>query len=102
MKINIVENTKSMKFENVEIRKPMVDDVTKAERISGQIEGMEFMAALISLTGKFDGKELVPEDVAMMEASDFLELAIVVGKMLKGLPTVSSISQELPDSALNQ
>lgn len=64
-----------IKFEQVEIREPLVDDLVKAERIAGGDSGVRFALAVLSQIAEFDGKRLTPEDLVKLRASDFLSIA---------------------------
>lgn len=75
MKITKTENEAALKIEEVNLRKPIVADLIAAERISGKSQGFEFLAAVVSQVGKFDGKSLLPEDLQRMSGNDFLSLS---------------------------
>ena len=70
---------KNMKFKEVEVREPLVRDAISAEKLCGTSQGVGFLAALISVSCKFDGQYRQYEDVISMRASDFLELSGALG-----------------------
>ncbi|BDV42441.1 hypothetical protein GURASL_13640 [Geotalea uraniireducens] len=76
MKITKVEGSKKpLTVESVEIRESLVEDLIHAERISGKTQGFEFLAAVLSQIGTFDGQLLAPEELRRLPTKDFLELA---------------------------
>lgn len=64
-----------LKFEEVEIRDALVEDLIKAERIAGTAEGIRFALAVLSQIATFDGRQLVPEEIQRLRVKDFLELS---------------------------
>lgn len=72
-----------LKFDEVEIREANVGDLVQAERIAGKTEGMTFVVALISQVATFDGKQLPPEELYKLSATDLAELGNAVAPTLE-------------------
>lgn len=83
MKIKKVES-KCLQFEEVEVREATVGDLIQAQRIAGNIEGVEFVAALLSQTATFDGKKLPAEELHKLAAIDMVELGNAVAPSAAG------------------
>jgi hypothetical protein len=75
MKIAVVKAEKRRRFERVEIREPLMQDVILAERVTGKTEGVEFQLALLSQVGTFDGQRLPPEELKGVSMQDFLAIS---------------------------
>lgn len=76
MKVTVKKNENPLKFENIEAREALVEDMLNAQRASGESEGVGFNMALMAEICTFDGKKLTYEDLRQMPASDFLSLQI--------------------------
>ena len=74
MKVTVKKQEHSLKFENVEARESLVEDMLNAQRASGEMEGIGFSMGLIAEICTFDGKKLTIEDLRKMPATDFLSL----------------------------
>lgn len=75
MKIQIIDNPNALKFENVEVRKPLAADVISAQMMSDETrEVMGLFLALMSICCTFDGKKMQYEDLKNMDGWDFFEL----------------------------
>ncbi|NTU68926.1 MAG: phage tail assembly protein [Chlorobiaceae bacterium] len=81
MKIT-TKKTDTRTFEEVELRTPITDDLIKAKRIAGEDTGLEFMVAVLSQIGTFDGAKLPPEELRKMSAADLVELGNALAPML--------------------
>lgn len=81
------------RYQNVEVREPLVKDLIKAERLAGKDQGIEFAVAVVSQIATFDGKALPPEDLHELAVADFLRLASVLE--LSGL---EALAKELVSS----
>ncbi len=93
MKITKKSKPDVLVVENVEIVEPTVEELIQAERISGKSTGFEFLAAVLSQTGTFDGKPRVPEDLKRLSSKDFLTLVGELGLAdTETLPNGSSTS----------
>lgn len=75
MKITREGGKEPLKFKEVKLREPLVEDLLAAERISGKLEGVAFTTALISQIGTFDGKPQPPEELGRLSSKDFLALS---------------------------
>lgn len=62
------------KYENVEVREVLVEDVIEAQRVSEKSSGREYEAALIAQVATFDGKKLLMEDIKKLPESFFFEI----------------------------
>lgn len=102
--MNIVRvDSKSLKFENIEIRSANIADLLMAERIAGSSEGLNYALALLSQVATFDGKKLVMEDLKDMAAQDFLHLSQeLLNAGLDDLKNQLSPSQDTADSTIPQ
>lgn len=76
MKVTVKPAENPLKFENIEAREALVQDMLNAQRASGEPEGVAFNTALAAEICTFDGKKLTFEDLAQMKASDFLSLQL--------------------------
>ena len=74
MKLTVKKIENPMKFENVEAREALAEDMLNAQRVSGEMEGLAFSMALMAGICTFDGKTLTYEDLRKMPATDFLSL----------------------------
>lgn len=94
MKIKKVKGDKKpLVVKEVEIRESLVEDLIAAERISGKTQGFEFLAAVLSQVGMFDGQAQPPEELKRLPTKDFLELAGELGLTDTATsPDTSSIS----------
>lgn len=82
MKITKVEGErKPLEINEAKMRDVIVEDMIAAERIAGKPQGFDFLLAVISQVATFDGKTLVPEDLAGLKGKDFLDLAEELGLM---------------------
>ncbi len=101
MKITKVEgNKKPLQVTEVEIRESLVEDLINAERISGKTQGFEFLAAVLSQVGTFDGQALPPEELKRLPLKDFLGLASELGLSdTSTSPDTSSTSSEKENGA---
>lgn len=100
MKITKIENViKPYRPENVEVRECVVADLILAERITGKVEGFEFMSAVASQVCKFDGQAQPPEEVRKMTTRDFSRLVSELGMTdAAASPNTSSTSSEKENS----
>lgn len=76
MKIKVNKEKNPLKFEEVQAREALVEDMIEASRVSGETEGPSFNCALIASVCEFDGKKLSFEDIQKMPSGDFLELQL--------------------------
>lgn len=73
-KIKKVENPNVFRFQEVEIRKPLVSDSITAEMVTGKTEGSEYFLGLIAECCLFDGKKAVYQEIRNMDEDDFFAL----------------------------
>ena len=73
MKVKVEK--RKVDFQEVIVHEPTVEDMLKAEKMSGGDRGLEFAVALVSLITEFDGQKLTPEEVRKLPASVFLALS---------------------------
>ena len=93
MKITKKEST-SPKYNEVDMREPLVADMVQAHRVSGATEGATFEAALMAQICTFDGKQLAMEDVEALSIDDFFLLKdTLFGGALTALAKQLSTSQ---------
>lgn len=89
-----------LSFENVEVKKPLTDDVISAEMLAEKTEGFSFFLALISVCCTFDGKKLTYEDLKRLDAMDFFALLqSLMSEKYVDLARLSSASQRNGDLA---
>ena len=58
MKVTVKKSEDHPKFENIEAREALVEDMLNAQRASGESEGVGFNMALAAEICTFDGKKL--------------------------------------------
>lgn len=73
MKITV--KRKKADYKEIVLNEPTVEDMVKAEKMSGGDRGFEFAVCLLSLIAEFDGQKLPPEEVKKLPASVFLEIS---------------------------
>ena len=76
MKVTVKKSEGLLKFENVEAREALVEDMLNAQRASGETDGIGFNMALMGEICTFDGKKLTFEDLRKLPATDFLSVQI--------------------------
>lgn len=94
MKIKRVAVENALSFKEVEMREPLVEDLTAAERITGKVSGFDFSVAVLAQICTFDGKQLVAEDLRRLKLADFLALS----KETEAMPGMESVARELSAS----
>lgn len=62
------------KYENVEVREVLVEDVIQAELVSEAKHGKKYEAALVAQIATFDGKKLTMEDIIKLPESFFFDI----------------------------
>ncbi len=103
MKITVKKQENPLRFENIEAREALVEDMLAAQRISGESEGIGFNMALTAEICLFDGKKLTYEDVRKITASDFLSLQLELADQgALGSKELLSYLQEKLTSATKQ
>ena len=73
MKVKV--RKKSVGYKEIVLNEPTVEDLVKAEKMSGGDRGFEFAVCLLSLIAEFDGQRLPPEEIKKLPASVFLEIS---------------------------
>jgi hypothetical protein len=92
-----------LKFHEIEIREPLVEDLIYAERVTGSTEGVKFALAVLSRIATFDGKQLVPEELQKLRVKDFFELSKAIEDFgLEELAKELLSSQEKQASSLEK
>lgn len=82
MNIKKVEGSiKPLEINEVDIRDALVEDLIQAERIAGKPQGFEFLLAVLSQVGTYDGQALPPEELRRLKGKDFLDLSEELGLM---------------------
>ena len=97
MKVTVKPAENPLKFENIEAREALVQDMLNAQRASGESEGVAFNTALAAEICTFDGKKLTFEDLTKMKASDFLSLQLDLTSLgaLGSKELLSSLAEKL-------
>ncbi|WP_457679434.1 phage tail assembly protein [Thermovibrio sp.] len=73
--MRVTVRKRSADYKEIVINEPTVEDMIKAEKMSGGDRGFEFAVCLLSLIAEFDGQRLMPEEVKKLPASVFLEVS---------------------------
>lgn len=84
MKVNKIEQVESYQPEVVDLKKPLGKDLVFAQRVSKDMDSFEYVAALLSQIGTFDGSAVPMEKVLEMSAKDLTELGNAVSSMIEG------------------
>lgn len=81
---------------SVEVRESLVEDLVKAEVMTGRSSGFSWLAGVISQVATFDGQPQPPEEVQRLRTKDFLALTdeLGLGDALPTSPSGSSTSSE--------
>jgi predicted peroxiredoxin len=73
--VKITVKRKKANYKEIALNEPTVEDLVKAEKMSGGDRGFEFAVCLLSLIAEFDGQKLPPEEIKKLPASVFLEIS---------------------------
>lgn len=97
MKVTVKKQENPLRFENVEAREALVEDMLNAQRSSGELEGVAFSMGLIAEICTFDGKKLTMEDIRKMPATDFLSLQteLMLAGAMGSRELLSSLQEKL-------
>lgn len=74
MKINVIKNPLAVRFENVEVKKPITEDIIAAEMLVDAKSNMSMFLALMATCCTFDGEKKTFEELKYLDGWDFFEL----------------------------
>jgi len=74
MKITVTDNPQAVRFANVEVRKPVTNDVIAAEMLVDGKSPMSMFLALMATCCTFDGEKKTFEELKYLDGWDFFEL----------------------------
>jgi len=69
--VKVSVKKRKVDYKEIVINEPTVEDMVKAEKMSGGDRGFEFAVCLLSLIAEFDGQKLPPEEIKKLPASVF-------------------------------
>jgi len=73
--MRVTVKRRKVSYTEIVLNEPTVEDLVKAEKMSGGDRGFEFAVCLLSLIAEFDGQKLPPEEIKKLPASVFLEIS---------------------------
>ena len=100
MKIEFKKRT-APSFKRIEIEEPTVQDIARAEMLTGRTEGIDFIVALISQIATFDGRKIEYEELRNYPLSFFSQIISSVSEELTQVfqsQPLSSVSEPTPPS----